>query len=446
MTRSVESRRAAVEALQKLPAQSLPESQSSFAAMLTIGALFFIFGFVTWLNGPLITFVKLAFDLDDVGAFLVPMAFYLSYFFLALPAASILRATGMKRGMALGLFVMALGAFVFGHFTTQRLYHGTLAGLFVIGAGLSLLQTAANPYVSILGPIERGAQRIAFMGLANKFAGVLAPFVFSALVLHGLDRFGADVQAAPDAAARAALLDAFAAKVHAPYMAMAVLLAVLGIAILRSRLPDISPSVANEAPRRGQEEASLLSFPHLWLGVVCLFLYVGVEVMAGDAIGVYGASFGLPLDATRLFTSYTLAAMMVGYVVGLVAVPRYVSQERYLALSAALGVALTVLATLSHGYTSVACIAVLGFANAMMWPAIFPLAVRGLGSHTETGSALLIMAIAGGALMPYAFALLKLHIDFQHAYAAIAIPAYVFILYYGLAGYRAGFTRGTPLA
>lgn len=411
-------------------------SGSAFGPMLTLGLLFFIFGFVTWLNGPLITFVKLAFQLDDVGAFLVPMAFYLSYFFLALPAAAILRATGLKRGMALGLCVMAIGAAVFGQFATMRIYAGALTGLFVIGAGLSLLQTAANPYVSIVGPLEQAAQRIAFMGLSNKFAGVLAPFVFGALVLNGLDGFDARVKAAPDTAARGALLDAFAAKVHAPYLLMAVLLALLGLWISRSRLPDLSVVSANDSNESDGDQASLSGFSHLWLGVVCLFLYVGVEVMAGDAIGVYGAGFGLPLDATRLFTSYTLAAMMLGYVAGLAIVPRYISQQSYLALSAALGAAITLAATLTHGYVSVGFIAALGFANAMMWPAIFPLAIRGLGRHTETGAALLIMAIAGGALMPYAFAHLKQHVDFQLAYAAIVIPAYLYILYYGLSGFR----------
>lgn len=404
--------------------------------MITIGILFFIFGFVTWLNGPLITFVKLAFDLDDVNAFLVPMAFYLSYFFLALPSAAILRRTGMKRGMAVGLLVMAVGAVVFGQFTTMRDYTGALTGLFVIGAGLSLLQTASNPYISIIGSIDTAARRIAFMGICNKFAGFLAPFVFGALVLHGLDDFDAQVKAAPSIEARNALLDAFAGQVHGPYMVMAVLLAALAIWIARSALPDIKPDKVNEQVGSADDGTrSIFSFPHLWLGVVCLFLYVGVEVMAGDAIGVYGASFGLPLDQTRLFTSYTLFAMLIGYVAGLMLIPRFASQQSYLALSAALGVVLTILATLTSGIVSVGFIASLGFANAMMWPAIFPLAIKGLGRHTETGSALLIMAIAGGALMPYAFAVLKEHINFQLAYAAIAVPAYAYICFYGVRGF-----------
>ena len=410
--------------------------ENSLGPMITIGLLFFIFGFVTWLNGPLITFVKLAFDLDDVNAFLVPMAFYLSYFFLALPASAVLRATGMKRGMALGLLVMALGAVLFGHFTTARVYAGALSGLFVIGTGLALLQTAANPYVSIVGPIESAARRIAVMGICNKFAGLLAPLVFGALVLHGLDDFAGRVKDAPTPEARTALLDAFAAQVYVPYMLMAALLAGLAILILRSSLPDLKPASVNAHDTPGQEKKSIFAYPHLWLGVIGIFTYVGVEVMAGDAIGIYGESFGLPLDHTRLFTSYTLAAMLIGYVVGLALIPRFVSQERYLAISAALGIALCIGAYATTGAVSVAFIAALGFANAMMWPAIFPLAIRGLGRHTETGSALLIMAVAGGAIMPWLFAILKQVVDVQLAYAALAIPSYAFLLYFGLRGHR----------
>jgi MFS transporter, FHS family, L-fucose permease len=413
-------------------------AETNLGPAITIGVLFFIFGFVTWLNGPLITFVKLAFNLDDVNAFLVPMAFYLSYFFLALPASAILRRTGMKRGMALGLFIMAIGAALFGHFTTMRHYPGALTGLFVIGAGLALLQTASNPYISIVGPIESAAQRIAFMGICNKFAGILAPLAFGALVLRGLDDFSAQVAAAASPEARETLLNAFAAQVYWPYIVMAALLALLGVWISRSNLPDIMPADVNADHAAEDAALNVSSYPHLWLGVVCLFLYVGVEVMAGDAIGVYGAGFNLPLSETRLFTSYTLAAMLAGYVAGLFFIPRFVSQQRYLAYSAALGVVLTLGAYLTSGYTSVAFIAALGLANAMMWPAIFPLAIRGLGRHTETGSALLIMAIAGGALLPYAFAHLKQHVDFQAAYALIAVPAYVYILYYGVRGFRAG--------
>jgi MFS transporter, FHS family, L-fucose permease len=425
------------------PSLAADRSQSStLGPMLVIGLLFFIFGFVTWLNGPLITFVKLAFQVEDVYAFLVPFAFYLSYLVFSLPASVVLRRTGMKKGMALGLFVMALGALAFGQFATMRVFSGALVGLFVIGAGLSLLQTASNPYISILGPIESAAQRIAIMGICNKFAGILAPIVIGSLVLAGIGDIDAQVQAAATPQAREALLAAFAAKIHAPYLGMAVLLAVLAVWILRSSLPEIRPASANREQAARAADTSILKFPHLWLGVLCLFLYVGVEVMAGDAIGTYGAGFDLPLDQTKFFTAFTLGGMLLGYVVGLLVIPRFISQQRYLAVSAVLGVLFSVCAYATHGYLSVAFVAALGFANAMMWPAIFPLAINRLGRHTEAGSALLIMGIAGGAVVPQLFAHLKEHFDFQLVFAALMVPCYLYILFYGLRGHRVGLRDG----
>ena len=419
-------------------ATALSPASDYRAPMMIIGLLFFIFGFVTWLNGPLIQFVELAFDLDTVNAFLVLMVFYLSYFFLALPSSWILRRTGMKKGMALGLLVMAAGAVVFGEFVVRRWYPGALTGLFVIGAGLSLLQTAANPYISILGPIESAAQRIAFMGICNKIAGILAPLVLGALVMHGLGDLKTQVEAA-DAPTRAALLDAFAARIHIPYLVMAGVLAALGIWIAKSPLPEISATEVNRcADGDTRSSASIFAFPHLWLGVLCLFVYVGVEVMAGDAIGTYGRGFGLPVDQTKFFTSFTLTAMLVGYVTGLLTIPRFISQARYLTCSAILGIVFSIGAFLTQGYISVAFVAALGFANAMMWPAIFPLAIAGLGRLTETGSALLIMGIAGGAIIPQAFALLREHYDFQLVFVSIMVPCYLYILFYAVRGHRAG--------
>ncbi len=416
----------------------MPDHQSkTWVSIAIIGVLFFIFGFVTWLNGPLITFVQLAFELTVFKAFLVTFVFYLSYFFFALPASAILDRTGMKKGMALGLAVMAVGTFAFGEFCVQRWYPGALGGLFVIGAGLAVLQTASNPYISILGPIESAAQRIAIMGICNKVAGILAPLVLGALVLHGMDNFSEQVAAA-DAAGKAALLDAFAARIHLPYMVMAALLVVLAIGILLSPLPDVRTE-HGEAEVAGD---SLFRYPHVWLGALAIFVYVGVEVMAGDAIGTYGHSFGLPLDETKFFTAFTLGAMLLGYGVGFLAIPRYVSQQRYLAFSAVLGILLTVGAFLTEGYVSVGFVAALGFANAMMWPAIFPLGIHGLGRLIERGSALLIMGIAGGAIIPQLFALLKESMDFQLVFLLLMVPCYLYILYFGLRGHRVP-PRGT---
>lgn len=415
------------------------------SSIAIVGVLFFIIGFCTWINGPLITFVKLAFDVSEVSAFLVLMVFYLSYFFLALPASFILNRTGMKKGLALSLAVMAVGAMAFGEFATRRWFGGALGGLFVIGGGMALLQTAVNPYISILGPIEGAAQRIALMGICNKIAGMLAPVVIGTFVLHGIGDLETQVQAA-DAVTKTELLNTFAAKIHTPYMAIAGVLLLVAVGVLFSPLPEIRADEANAGSNGAKDDRrSIFQFPHLWLGVFCLFVYVGVEVMAGDAIGTYGNAFGLPLDSTKLFTSYTLFAMLVGYVVGLVLIPRFISQEKYLAISATLGVLFTLGAFFTHGYVSVGFVAALGFANAMMWPAIFPLAIRGLGRFTQTGSALLVMGIAGGAIIPQAFALLK-HAypeHFQLVFAALMIPCYLYILYFGTVGHNVGKARGS---
>ena len=420
-------------------APSTTTVRSQFGSIAIIGALFFIFGFVTWLNGPLITFAQLAFELDEVNAFLILTAFFLSYFFLAIPSSWILKRTGMKKGLALGLFTMAVGAALFGEFCTQRWYPGALGGLFVIGGGLALLQTASNPYISILGPIESAAQRIAVMGICNKIAGFLAPIAIGMLVMQGIGELSAQVAAA-DAATRDRLLDAFAAKIHAPYLVMAGLLALLAIGVLFSPLPEIDPKTANAttASDDAAGDRGILRFPHLWLGALCIFAYVGAEVMAGDAIGAYGKAFGLPLDHTKFFTSFTLGAMLLGYVAGLVAIPRLVSQQVYLKWSALLGVLLVTGAFLTEGYVSVGFVAALGFANAMMWPAIFPLAIQGLGRHTELGSALLVMGIVGGAIIPRLFAGLKQGHDFQLVFLLLMVPCYLYILFFAVRGHRAG--------
>lgn len=430
-----------------MSAVSASTPRSSMATSIAIiGALYFILGFCTWINGPLIAFVKLAFEVSEVSAFLVLMVFYLSYFFLALPASVILGRTGMKKGLALSLAVMAVGAMLFGQFATQRWFAGALGGLFVIGGGMALLQTAVNPYIAILGPIEGAAQRIALMGICNKVAGILAPIVIGTLVLHGIGDLDAQVQAA-DAVARTQLLNDFAAKIHAPYMVIAGVLLLVAVAILFSPLPEVRADEANaEGGQAGTSKGkdSIFQFPHLWLGVLCLFVYVGVEVMAGDAIGTYGNGFGLPLDQTKLFTSYTLTAMLVGYLVGLVLTPRFISQERWLAVSAVLGVVFSLGAFATTGYVSVGFVAALGFANAMMWPAIFPLAIRGLGRFTQTGSALMVMGIAGGAIIPQLFAVLKHQWPehFQLAFAVLMVPCYLYILYFAAIGQRAGRAHG----
>ncbi|WP_257657239.1 sugar MFS transporter [Parapedobacter lycopersici] len=427
---------------------TLPSTASSTKGpMIIIGILFFIFGFVTWLNGPLITFVKLAFNLDTYAkAFMVTTAFYMAYFFLALPSSWILERTGMKKGMALGLFVMAVGTFVFGTYATQRNYNVSLAGLFIIGSGLSLLQTASNPYISILGPIESAARRISIMGICNKSAGILSPIIISALVFSGVGDLERLVQEAASHGAREALLNEFAAKIYVPYMVMAVVLVLLSIWVAKSALPDIDASAANSEPvgdsALSKQKTSIFQFPHLLLGALCIFLYVGAEVIAGDAIGAYAQGFNIPAAKTTIYTSFTLGAMLVGYIIGLFTIPKIITQGQALKISAILGIIFTIGAYLTTGYVSVAFVALLGLANALMWPAIWPLAISGLGRFTEKGSALMIMGLAGGAIIPQLFASLKDKFDFQLVFLILMGLCYLYILYYSRSGHKVGKPRG----
>jgi MFS transporter, FHS family, L-fucose permease len=418
------------------------QKQNNNYAIVIIGVLFFVFGFVTWLNGTLIPFLKLACQLEnDIQAFFVTFAFYMAYFFLAIPSSMILKRTGFKNGMALGLVVMAIGSIIFVPAANARSFTLFLTGLFVQGTGLALLQTASNPYISIVGPIESAAKRISIMGICNKVAGMLSPLILGALVLKNASSIEEQVTKATDEISKNNLLNELAARVIPPYIVMAVILVLLAVMIKKSVLPEIDiDKEEDNADTVVVAKKNVFQFPHLLLGVLCLFLYVGVEVLAGDAIGVYGRQLGMPLDETKYFTTFTLFAMLAGYVIGIICIPKFISQQNALAISAILGAVFSICVFVSNGYTAITFIALLGLANALMWPAIFPLAIDGLGKFTKIGSALLIMAIAGGALFPLLYTTLKdKNITSNHtAFLLCTVPAYLYILYYAVKGYKAG--------
>ncbi len=419
----------------------MQNKQNNRYAITIIGILFFVFGFITWLNGTLIPFLKLACQLDnDIEAFFVTFAFYMAYFFLAVPSSFILKKTGYKNGMALGLLVMAVGSLIFIPAANTRLFGLFLTGLFVQGMGLALLQTASNPYISILGPIESAAQRISIMGICNKVAGMLSPLILGALVLKNAGVLQDQISSATDPASKEILLNELSSRVITPYIIIAVILVMLAIMINRSRLPEIETDKEESAVKPIHNKTSVFQFPHLMLGVLCIFLYVGAEVMAGDAIGTYGRQLGMPLDETKYFTTFTLFAMLAGYVIGIFTIPKYITQQKALAISAVLGIIFSLLVFVSNGYTAIVFIALLGLANALMWPAIFPLAIDGLGKFTKIGAALLIMGIAGGALIPLLYTTLKDKgiASNQVSFLICMLPAYVYILFYATKGYAAG--------
>jgi len=411
-------------------------------AVVIIGILFFIFGFVTWLNGTLIPFLKLACQLkSDTQAFFVTFSFYMAYFFLAIPSSYVLKKTGYKNGMALGLFVMAIGSVIFIPAANARSFPLFLTGLFVQGMGLALLQTASNPYISIIGPIESAAKRISIMGICNKTAGMLSPIIVGGLVLKNASSIEEKIIAATDSGQKEMLLNELAHRVIMPYVIITIILVIMAIMIKKSSLPEIASDdkeAVSYTPSTGK--TSVFQYPHLVLGVICLFLYVGVEVMAGDAIGTYGKHIGMPLDQTKYFTAFTLFAMLAGYIIGIFTIPKFISQQRALAISAILGLIFTIGVFVSTGYIAITFIALLGLANALMWPAIFPLAIDGLGKFTKIASALLIMGIAGGAIIPLLYTSLRdiMHLSNSFSFFICIFPCYAYIFFYAVKGFKVG--------
>lgn len=419
-----------------------------------IGMLFFIFGFVTWLNGILIPYFKISCELSDFEALIVAFAFYISYTIMALPAAWLLKKTGFKNGMMIGLMVMGVGTLFFVPAAITRTYALFLTGLFIMGTGLAVLQTASNPYITILGPRETAAVRISIMGICNKLAGTIAPLILAYFILHDGDTFIKNLNGLDDTARNAAL-DSLARRVINPYLVMSVVLFLLGLLVKFSPLPEIDME-PEQADTGFSAKTSILQFPHLIMGVVALFFYVGAEVIAGDTIIRYGLSLGIPLQSAKYFTSMVLIAMIVGYIGGIVLIPKVLSQRTALLGCAMLGIVFSLLALLVPVHLQLSMpfidlmtlskvtltipltvffIALLGLANSLVWPAIWPLAIHNLGGYIKTGTALLIMAIAGGALLPLLWGKLSDTLGSQQAYVVL-LPCYLIILFYAVRGYK----------
>ena len=412
------------------------QNKKATGPIIIIGILFFILGFITWLNGMLIPYLKTACELTDFQALFVVFAFYISSTVMALPSSWVLEKIGFKNGMSVGLWVMAIGALVFIPAANTRIFSIFLLGLFILGTGMAILQTAVNPYITIIGPIESAAKRISMMGIANKVAGAIAPLILAYFVVHEGDDEAIRNMVNLTPNDKEVFLNTLALRVINPYIFMAVILFFVGIFLKYSNLPNIDSEDNVEINNAKQDDKkSILEYPYLILGVVTLFFYVGAEVIAGDTIIRYGQSLGISMESAKMFTTYTMISMLVGYLCGIVLIPRYVTQHRALQASAILGLIFTVVAIISDGYISVLFIALLGFANALVWPAVWPLAIKGLGKHMKTGSALLIMAISGGAILPVVWGKLSDIYNSQVAYLVL-IPAYLFILFYSTYGYR----------
>ena len=408
-------------------------------AISIVGGLFFIFGFVTWLNSVLIPFLKQVCHLTNFQAYFVTLAFYISYTVMAIPASAILRRTGFTKGMSVGLITMAVGSLIFIPAAQARSFPLFLLGLFTQGAGLTLLQTASNPYITILGPIESAAKRISIMGICNKVAGMIGIFVLNNLLFSDTQTLSKKIGSL-SGNELAAELDILASRLIVPYIIMAIVLVGLAFMIQKAHLPEVNTEQEITKPEDEtnlQGRTSALQFPYLMLGVLCIFIYVGVEVIAIDTLSLYGQYQGFDLNTAGKFAIYSLIALTAGYLLGILLIPKYLSQRIALIICASLGLIFTILALVSSGWVSITFIILLSFAHALMWPSIWPLAINKLGRFTKTGSALLIMGIAGGALLPLVYGALADSSNSQIAYW-ILLPCYVYILFYAARGYRIG--------
>ena len=414
-------------------------------SIVIVAVLFFIFGFVSWVNSILIPYFKIACELTHFQSYLVTFAFYISYFIMALPAAYLLKRVGFKKGMMIGFWIMAVGAFVFIPAAQLRAYGIFLLGLFTLGIGLAILQTAANPYITVLGPQERAAQRISIMGICNKGAGILAPILFAAVILKATDTELFKALPTMTAADKDAALDEFIGRVIVPYACVGAALFLLGLAMRFSPLPEINTEHESaDVAEANANKNSILQFPHLVLGAIAIFVHVGTQVIAIDTVIGYATSMGMDLLEAKTFPSYTLAATIIGYMTGIVIIPRFITQRAALRICTTLGLLFSAAIIFVHGQSnllghqvdaSIWFVVLLGLANSLVWAGIWPLALDGLGRFTKVGASVMIMGLCGNAIMPLTYGYFADAYNVRLAYAVL-LPCYVYLMFYAFIGHR----------
>ncbi|MFI5185879.1 MAG: sugar MFS transporter [Chitinophagales bacterium] len=427
-----------------IEAGSLTKRQT-FISILIIGLLFFIIGFVSWVNAILIPYFKIACELSNFQSYLVAFAFYISYFIMSVPSSYLLKRLGFKKGMMTGFWTMATGAFIFIPAAFTRTYGIFLCGLFIIGAGLAILQTAANPYITRLGPVERAAQRFSMMGICNKGAGIIAPLIFAAVILKPTDTSLFKELHTMSAVAKNVVLDELVRRVILPYTCTGIVLFCLGLIVRYSPLPEINTEYESaELAASNSVKKNIFQFPHLILGSLAIFLHVGTQVIAIDTIIGYAGSMHLNLMEARVFPSYTLFATVCGYLLGIICIPKYISQINALRVCTLLGTTFTLLIIFANGQInflghsvdiSIWFVVLLGLANSLVWAGIWPLALDGLGRFTKLGASIMIMGLCGNAILPLLYGYLADLYNVRFAYWVL-FPCYLFLVFYGFYGYR----------
>ena len=398
--------------------------------LLIVGILFFVIGFGVGISGFLTPFLKDALHLTVTQSYLVTAAIFSAFVVFGTPAGWVIKKIGYKLSIVFSLLIMALGMILFVPSANTGSFPVFLAALFVGGIGNTLLQAAVNPYVTIVGPHESAAMRMCLMGIMNKLAWWLGP-VFLGLFLD--------------------LKNVHLSQVSLPFYIVTGILLLLAVFIKFSPLPEVKAEgededvVESKSDSYAAGKTSIFQMPHLLLGALALFFYVGVETLPmASIIGFAKAVFGENVANPEGYAKYVPIGMFVGYVFGVVMIPRIISQTKALQLFTLIGLVASFCVILLPGEMAIFGLVAIGFANSIMWGAIWPLAIVDLGRFTKTGSSLLVMGIVGGAIIPLIFGLLLDFFkttelpsvaDYQNSFW-ILIPAYLFILFFGTIGYK----------
>ena len=422
------------------------ERRQFILSMVMLGSLFFVFGLVTWVNSILVPYFKVACELkSEVQGYLAQFAFYIAYLVMTIPASVLLNKTGYKKGTMIGLWILALGAFLFTPAALSRTYALFLVALFTMGTALAILQTVANPFVTIIGPIESAAKRISIVGICNKFAGILAPLIFSAIVINPQREKMELIQSgvlSPEAKETA--LNDLIRGVIPPYLVLGIVLAVFGVVFYKSSIKDINPSESKTTSSDGR--GSILAYPYLVLGVLALFCHLGTQALSVNTIIGYAQTIGI--ENTAIFPSLTLACTLLGYFLGIILIPKYLCQQTTLKICTCCGLILSCLVMALPPQVSLWFLVLMGIPNSVIYAGIWPLAIHDLGKWTNLGSAILVMALCGSAIFPLVRASI---VDARSATAAadiaqqtgywILIPAFAFMVFYAFVGHRINYWK-----
>lgn len=435
----------------------IADKRTTIYSMIILAFLFFIFGLVSWVNTILIPYFQLTCQLSNFESYLVTFAFYIAYLVMAIPSSFLLNKVGYKKGMMLGLWCMSLGALLFVPAAYWRTYQIFLVGLFLLGIGLAVLQSAANPYVTIIGPRESAAKRLSIVGTGNKLAGIIANLIFAAVVIRESDRvLMQKIEAGLfSGEALETALDTLIRGVIMPYLILSVVLFIFGIVVRYSMLPELDPSVVNKSSSTEEDEKShksILQYPALMLGVVAMFFHIGTQMIALGTSIKYAGTMDLSLTGpAKNIPSYTMFLTFIGYFLGIGFIPKYITQRNALLVCASLNLILSILVITTSGTVhlfgmttdiSLWFLVLMGLPNALLYAGIWPLAIDGLGKRTNLGSSFLVMALSGSAIMPLVY---NYFVDSSSAATAfdamksaywILIPCFAYIVWYAVQGYK----------